>query len=96
MAKKETVKRKRVVFTHRAKPGCQVLVAGTFNDWDVSSKNVKTLVDKTGTGEFSKILMLPIGEYEYKFFVDGEWVADEKADWTHNDMGTLNSRVIVS
>jgi len=95
MAKKATVKRKRVLFSHRAKPGSTVFVAGTFNNWDVSSKQAKQMKDEAGDGLFKKIVLLPAGQYEYKFHVDGEWVADDKAEWVHNDMGTLNSVVVV-
>lgn len=95
MAKKEPEKKKRVVFSLRAKPGSVVLVAGTFNDWDTTSKNVKKMIDTTGDGDFSKALVLSRGHHEYKFMVDGEWVADDKANWVHNAHGTLNSLIEV-
>ncbi len=91
MVKKVAAKKKRKVFNVRAEPGSEVLIAGSFNNWDISGKNKKVMKDETGKGEFSRILVLPPGQYEYKFYINGEWVADDSAQWVRNKMGTLNS-----
>lgn len=83
----------RVTFTVRAEPGSKVFIAGAFNDWDPTAKE---LVDKKNDGLFSCILCLPKGSYEYKFVINGTWCADpECTDWVQNSMGTLNSVKIV-
>ena len=87
--KAEKPKTCRVTFTVRAKEGSRVFLAGTFNDW---SPTAKEMTDKKGTGEYAATLSLKAGTYQYKFIIDGIWCADpECADWVTNDHGTLNS-----
>ena len=89
MAKATTRGRKRVTFRANAEPGSQVYVTGCFNDWDPSRKQLK---DKNGDGTFIGAMLLPPGEYEYKFVVNGNWCVDpEQPEWHANDMGSLNS-----
>ena len=38
------------------------------------------MTDKDGTGNFSCILSLPKGRYEYKFIINGTWCADPEND----------------
>ena len=86
-------KKSRVTFTVRAEIGSKVFLAGSFNDWDPTAKQME---DKKGTGEFTCVLNLPKGKYEYKFVIDGVWCADcECPDWVQNDMGSMNSVKIV-
>lgn len=88
-AKKATVKTQRVTFSVRAEPGSKVFIAGSFNNWDPSSK---AMADKKGDGLYTATLSLAPGSYQYKFVIDGTWCADpECADWIQNDHGTLNS-----
>jgi len=50
------------------------------------------MTDANGTGEFSVTILLPPGQYEYKFVINGAWCVDpECADWVQNSLGTLNS-----
>ena len=86
--------RRRVEFVIAAGPGHEsVGLAGSFNDWDPAKKQ---LVDKKGDGVYRGILMLPPGEYEYKFVVDGKWCIDENNPClASNDLGTLNSVIKV-
>ena len=87
VVKKE--KAKRVAFSVHAKAGSKLFLAGSFNDWNPTAKE---MIDKTGDGTFVANLNLPAGEHEYKFVIDGIWCADpECADWVQNDHGTLNS-----
>ncbi|MBQ9693941.1 MAG: glycogen-binding domain-containing protein [Kiritimatiellae bacterium] len=86
-------KKTRVTFSVRAEVGSKVFLAGCFNNWDPTAKQLE---DKKGTGEFSCSINLPKGKYEYKFVIDGVWTADgECPDWVQNDMGTINSVKIV-
>ena len=88
-AKKVAPKTQRTVFSVRAEVGSKVFVAGSFNNWDPTSKE---LVDKNHDGNFAIALTLAPGAHQYKFVIDGTWCADpECADWIQNDHGTLNS-----
>lgn len=83
----------RVAFSVRAEVGSKVFLAGSFNGWDPTAKQ---MTDKDGTGVFTCTLTLPKGKHEYKFVINGIWCADpECTDWVQNDMGTLNSVKIV-
>jgi hypothetical protein len=49
---------------------------------------------KDRNGIWNKTLMLPVGQYEYKFLIDGEWKQDPLNDQTYlNSFGTLNNVV---
>lgn len=83
----------RVTFRVRAEVGSKVFLAGSFNNWDATAKQ---LADKNGTGDFTCCVNLPKGRYEYKFVINGTWCADpECTEWVQNDMGTLNSVKVV-
>ena len=83
----------RVTFSVRAEVGSKVFVAGSFNNWDATAKQLE---DKKGTGLFSGIVTLPKGTREYKFVINGSWCADpECKDWVQNDVGSYNSVKIV-
>jgi len=80
---------KRVTFTVSANPNSQVYVAGSFNNWDAKRHQLK---DTRKNGKYTITLMLPKGEYEYKYVVNSNWVVDpECQDWVRNSYGTLNS-----
>jgi len=80
---------KRVAFSVRAKGGSKVFLAGSFNGWNPTAKE---MVDKAGDGIFTANVNLSAGMHEYKFVIDGIWCADpECSEWVQNDHGTLNS-----
>lgn len=88
----ETIER-RVQFDLSVQPGSRVFVAGTFNNWNPT---VHQLKDNPGSGHCKATLRIPPGRHEYKFVVNGEWVADPKCpEWVPNDQGSLNSVVHV-
>ena len=92
-APQDASKRKRVVLTIDVGPGKNVSVAGNFNDWDPTAKQLN---DKGGSGVYSCALLLKPGTYEYKFVIDGVWCVDTgNPHFTPNDLGTLNSVLIV-
>lgn len=89
----KTEKKSRVTFRVRAEVGSKVFLAGCFNNWDPTAKQME---DKKGTGEFTCCMNLAKGKYEYKFVINGVWCADaECPDWVQNDMGSMNSVKIV-
>ncbi len=91
MQKSSNKGRKRVKFELHADPGSRVFVAGDFNDWSPETRQLK---EKDGV--YSATMMLPAGQYQYKFIVNGAWCVDpECEDWMPNDQGSLNSVVTV-
>lgn len=70
----------------------QVSVRGEFNGWSAEATPLKRQDD----GHWETSVSLAPGRYEYKFFVDGEWVTDPRArENVRNQHGTLNSVIIV-
>ena len=87
--KPKRVRGKRVTFTVNAKPGSKVYLSGSFNNWSPSAKR---MLDKEGKGNYAVTIVLPPGEYHYKFVIDGTWCADPACpEWVQNEHGTLNS-----
>ena len=65
-----------------------VCIAGTFNDWDPTSKPMRS----SGAGHWWKETGLLPGSYEYCLVVDGEWMPDPSARETvGNPFGGRNS-----
>lgn len=65
-----------------------VCIAGTFNDWHPSVTEMIPL----GDGRWIKEFTVPPGIYEYRFVVDGQWMADPNAPETVlNPYGGMNS-----
>ncbi|MFZ2040954.1 MAG: glycogen-binding domain-containing protein [Desulfobacterales bacterium] len=84
----QKLKKRRVTFSLTAPDAEQVAVAGTFNGWDEKAGRMKG----SGPGVWQKIVMLPPGDYEYKFVVDGEWLTDPRnPEIRSNCFGTFNS-----
>lgn len=81
--------KKRVNFTFRGAPGSRVYLAGDFNNWSTSAKELK---DRQQEGKYRATLYLAPGVYEYKLVVDGVWCVDPSCrEWTKNPVGSLNS-----
>ena len=67
-----------------------VAVAGEFTDW----KPVE--MKKQKNGSYTVTLPLSPGNHQYKFILDGQWIADPDNDlWAPSPYGTLNSVVQV-
>ena len=65
-----------------------VSVAGSFNDWQPAATPMIAL----GDGHWRTEINLPLGRYEYRLVVDGEWVDDPAAKETvGNPFGGLNA-----
>jgi 1,4-alpha-glucan branching enzyme len=85
-------KRQRVSFSFQKQDASHVSLVGDFNDWNPKRHPMKQ--DSEGT--WTKAVMLVPGTYEYKFWVDGAWIADpENAPVCKNCFGTLNNRITV-
>jgi 1,4-alpha-glucan branching enzyme len=70
-----------------------VCVAGTFNQWQPEAKAMHA----TGGGHWLKETVLEPGTYEYRLVVDGEWMADPRAEHcVANPFGGRNSVLNVS
>ena len=70
----------------------EVLVAGSFNDWQSRA----TPMTKQRGGKWTTKLLLQPGQYEYRFVVDGEWQDDPMAaHFVANPFGGLNCVVEV-
>jgi 1,4-alpha-glucan branching enzyme len=70
-----------------------VCIAGTFNDWNPTTTQMKEL----GGGQWSQELALPPGAYEYRFVADAEWMSDPSVvESAPNPFGGVNSILRVS
>lgn len=78
---------KKVEFSLSAPQARSVFVAGDFTEWNPSSHPLKQ--DKKGVWRI--FLRLNPGQYEYRFFVDGEWQNDPNCcSFRENPFGTSN------
>ncbi len=86
---KAQVKSQRVTFTVRADAGSKVFLAGAFNNWNPTAKE---MLDKKGDGVYAVTILLAPGDYEYKYVVNGVWCADPlNKNVVQNQLGTFNS-----
>ncbi len=70
----------------------KVSVAGNFNKWDTKADPAK----KDAKGNWSVKVSLKPGSYEYKFFVDGNWMNDPRAtSFVGNGYGSQNCVIVV-
>jgi 1,4-alpha-glucan branching enzyme len=83
---------KRVEFVLDMPAAVVVSVAGTFNNWNVSSNPMR----KGKDGLWRCAAWLPTGRHEYRFVVDGQWLSDPRAVASApNPHGSSNSVVEV-
>jgi 1,4-alpha-glucan branching enzyme len=71
-AKKKDPKRRRIEFILEMPQAEQVILMGDFNEWDPKRHPMR----KDKNGVWRKIVMIFPGNYEYRFWVDGEWYND--------------------
>lgn len=71
----------------------EVVVAGSFNDWDTTTEKLEKKKGKWTT----TIRLKPENEYRFKYLIDGErWENDDAADqYVQNDFGTDDSVIQV-
>ncbi len=79
-------------FTYREPGAKDVFLAGSFNGWNATDTPLKN----DGKGNWGVVKKLDAGSHEYKFVVDGNWVADpENPDTASDPYGGVNSLVTV-
>ena len=81
-------KRRRVSFEF-FEPGAKaVSLAGDFNGWDTKSHAMNNI----DLDLWEKTVVLPLGRYEYKFWVNGKWRIDtDNRAVCRNCFGTQNN-----
>jgi 1,4-alpha-glucan branching enzyme len=85
-------RKKRVRFRLEAPHKQQVALVGDFNSWNTKKHPMK----ETSAGFWEKVVVLPTGTYEYKFYIDDQWVVDPiNANHRTNEYGTRNSVIVV-
>ncbi len=82
----------QVTFVLPAPQAHRVSLSSEFNSWSVDATPMKRRED----GHWETTVALAPGRYQYKFIVDGTWIADPRArENVPNPHGTLNSIVEV-
>ncbi|MBU1699142.1 MAG: glycogen-binding domain-containing protein [Candidatus Eisenbacteria bacterium] len=76
-------------FTHIAPAALSVALAGDFNNWSATANPMGKDGDL-----WSAVIELEPGQHEYKFVVDGQWMADPENPVTVGEYG--NSGITVS
>ncbi len=85
ISRKSEAKGFKVEFLYALEKGHQVMLAGSFNDWE----QIPMLFSD---GAYRVTVELSSGDHEYRFVVDDTWQTDEtNPNFTANDFGTLNS-----
>lgn len=82
----------KVTFTVPAEDAKEVVVAGSFNNWN----NKKTKLKKLKNGSFKGTVDLEKdNSYEFKYIVDGIWQNEEQADaYAWNDYAASENSVL--
>jgi 1,4-alpha-glucan branching enzyme len=89
---KNTIKKKRLIFSLEAPMATEVILMADFNKWNIKAHPMK----KDNNGAWSKIVIVSPGRYEYKYLVDGEWWNDPtNQEVCYNQHGTMNSVINV-
>lgn len=85
-----TIRGNRVRFRLRAPEASMVNCVGNFNSWDLS----RGVMSRNGGGVWEMETVVPIlGSYDYKFVVDGRWIADpENPEYGKDHHDRINSR----
>jgi len=85
---KQKIKNRRVTFSLEAAEAKEVLLMGDFNDWSPKKHPMR----RDENGMWNKAVMLSLGDYEYKFLVDGQWREDPRNNRRcTNCFGTFNN-----
>ena len=89
---RNTTGRRAVNFAFEDAPGKEVFLAGSFNNWQMTTR----MNDRKNCGSYTCRLLLEPGEYQYKFVVNGEWRLDgNNCCFAPNGFGELNSVIKV-
>jgi len=86
------VVKKRVAFRYHAPDAGAVFVSGSFNGWNTGANPLK----KNREGQWTVVVALFPGTYEYRFLVDGKWKDDPNCGRRHlNRYGGYNDVLTV-
>ena len=92
---KKKIKRRKIMFSFESSDAKEVILMGDFNNWNPKKHPMK----KDNNGKWTKAVILPPGQYEYKFLVDGQWKEDPQNNrirpnrfGTHNNVFNLTKR----
>jgi 5'-AMP-activated protein kinase regulatory beta subunit len=81
-----------VTFRFEAPDVHEVILMGDFNGWNPKKHPMKHNKD----GIWEKTAILPPGNYEYKFLVDGNWQMDPESNHVRmNCYGTYNNLLTI-
>jgi len=81
-----------VEFSIHAPAATMVYLAGEFNSWNATATPMKKLPN----GDWVVPMQLKAGTYQYKFVVDGNWVADpDNTEKTPDTLGGFNSVITI-
>nr|XP_016503167.1 PREDICTED: sucrose nonfermenting 4-like protein isoform X2 [Nicotiana tabacum] len=80
-----------ITFTWRY-GGSQVFLYGSFNGW--TDQLLMNLVEGSAT-VFQRIIDLPPGYHQYKFFIDGTWQVDQEQLCVQDEYGAINNLILV-
>lgn len=81
------------LFIYKDPRAREVKIAGDFNNW-VPDKEVISVREEDGT--WKKMIAVPPGAYQYKFYIDGEWKEDpNNPNIVENKYGSYNSLIVV-
>jgi 1,4-alpha-glucan branching enzyme len=83
-----------VAFVHVDESASSVAVTGTFNQWSASSH---PMARAGATGQWTTMVRLPPGEYQYLFVVDGTRLVVPVAasEYVEDGFGSRNAVVVV-
>ena len=82
---------REILFKLEAPEGSVVQIAGDFNEWVPESLE---FTESQGRPLWHKSISLKPGSYEYKYLLDGRWIADPANDSTVEDSyGGVNSLI---
>lgn len=85
---KKKIKRQKITFSFESSNAKEVILMGDFNNWNRKKHPMK----KDDNGKWTKALILPPGQYEYKFLVDGQWQQDPQNNRIcPNNFGSYNN-----
>ena len=83
----DKISKKRVTFKFYAPEAESVYLAGCFNEWNPSANPLK----KNKDGNWSTVISLVPGRYQYRFVADGQWKDDPTCEMRNvNQYGGYN------
>jgi 1,4-alpha-glucan branching enzyme len=82
------IKRQKITFSFETPVAKEVILVGDFNNWNPKKHPMK----RDDNGKWTKAVILPPGQYEYKFLVDGQWKQDPQNERIcPNEFGSYNN-----